>query len=176
MASKDHSNGSGDRQGAVKDLALSLRGHPVLERPLKTMSDFTKSQQMLRDAEGFSKLARQAGHLLECGCFLPTKGDKEYIRYHIPKYYVPLQRPYISRCAVTGCIHRAIIQKYLNMRVMLEDINVTDELKPLVESNIRANLRKCTKLNLCFPHFQKEFIVDCPTCAAKFGLIPAASS
>ena len=155
-----------------KELDIVVKAHPVHERPLNTMSDFTKSFRLLAEAQEFGKLAKAAGTLLECGCHEPSENDKDYILYRIPKGYAPLRRPYRLDCDVKKCIHRAIIQKYLNMHITVRNINATNNFLPMIEHRIRDSVyKKCGKINLCNFHFEENFIEDCPDCAHEFGLV-----
>ena len=156
-----------------QELDIVMKGHPVMERPLNSMSDFRNSVQLLQHAQDFAKLAKEVGMLLDCGCHLPSESDKDYIRYNIPKSYVPLGRPYKMDCDVPNCLKRAIMQKYLDTHVIVKNINATEDFIPVVEKRIRECVaKKCSKINLCFLHFEENFIEDCPECAIKFGLVP----
>ena len=152
-------------------LNIVMKGHPVRERKLTTMSDFTKSVQLLHEAREFSELAKNVGMELSCGCHVATEKDKPYIRYNIPKSCVPLSRPYKMKCDVPKCINLAVMQKYLNIHVTVKNVNVTEDVLPVIKSRISNSLYKsCSKVNLCFKHFEKNFIEDCPHCAKAFGL------
>lgn len=152
---------------------IVINSHPVYERPLNTVSDFTKSFGYLIEATEYEEVARQVGILLKCGCHEPTEADKDYIRYRIPKRYVPMRRPYRLECDVPGCYYRAIMQKYLKIHLSISDINVMENLLPVVKNRIKDMIyKKCPKINLCLSHFEENFIEDCPDCAREFRLIP----
>ena len=152
-------------------LDIAIRGHPVMDRPLTTMAEFRQSAQLLHEAGEFSKLAKHVGMQLDCGCHVPNEMDRDYIKYNIPRSYVPLPRPYKIKCDGPKCINRAVMQKFLNISVTVKNINVTEDLLPVMKSRIRNSLYKsCSKVNLCLAHFEDNFIKDCPHCAKNFGL------
>lgn len=155
-----------------KESIIIIKGHPVMERPLETMADFRKNMQMIFASQDLANIAKDVGLQLECGCHVPSAKDEEYVRYNIPKTCIPLPRPYQKDCDVPDCLRRAVMQKYLEIHLSVRKLNAPANFLPFLERRIKNSIAKnCAKMNLCFFHFEENFIEDCPDCAYKYGLV-----